>query len=92
MEFEKWLEKHQVDSWECNSGIGGNEAHISIKALGEWAYLQIKNTLKSRYMPKFDSIDFYLSLADDEGTIQYYEIAVACLGKKEILKRMKREY
>jgi len=93
--FEGFLKKKSLsvgDSWinvpYDDIGDEADEQVVFLKDLGEWAWAKIltlnKEDFRKGAFDKFYSgryLDFYLI---------HKEIAVACLGKKEVEKRLKQ--
>ena len=76
MDFEKFLKKHQAEAeW--------NKYYISTKKLGNWAWdYCIERTPKA-------NLDDLFGFLNNVPTFGISEIALACLGKKEVEKRLK---
>ena len=80
MEFKKWFEKENFDAFQNNGDFYELvENVVSSSALGEWAWQTIKERLEKD--KKNINVDHYHK--------RYWEIAVACLGEKEIENRLK---
>lgn len=81
--------------------IKSNEEVVSVKALGEEAWDNCKKDLKQALWNHrdmdFDGICYFIfntwynkeKKYDEHYADVYFEIAVACLGEKEIKKRLK---
>lgn len=94
MDFEKFLKKNTVFVDAFNRVVEDplNPTYkfkaVSLESLGEWAWdnsIMIRDVLKSGF--EKDKKDYDL-MASKAGTL--YEIAVACLGRGEVKKRLKK--
>jgi len=98
MEFKELLEKkHKVD-W--HSDLNEFRDCIAVSDLGEWAWENLKETEEiEEYLDQLpsnvnDKINFesITEFADKGDWINlYWEIAIFCLGKEEIEKRLKEK-
>lgn len=97
MSFEDFLKK---ESRYPENRHPENSMCISVQALGEWAWKFILEDIKQIDMPNqakkegwvfdFPNVDAYYAQEMALNQIAlHWEIAVACLGEKEIKKRLK---
>lgn len=92
MNFEEFLKK---ESRYPENRHPENSMCISVQALGEWAWEIVKTTLKeANYESDWDEdaqnlAGVYGFFEDDFSDTPVLEIAVACLGEKEVKKRLK---
>ncbi len=102
-EFGKWLKKNKIDSIQVDDK-GNTDDVVSVRALGEWALdkaIPIIHTIYAesgarKYM-QFDVIEEYLNDVEfsepfDSSNVlnMYWEIAVYCLGRAEVERRLKQ--
>ena len=96
LDFGKWLKDKQQTQTKCVR-CGFPNLHIpiiTIKDLGEWGWNKVIALLKENGFPgdwvDGDTFCFVESFFDDEESNDYiWQIAVACLGKAEVEKRLK---
>ena len=84
MEFEEFLKKNTSDNIL-------KLAQINVKDLGEWAWKEYRKQTKhfTLYESHFEELATFLNGEYNGLRTVYLEIAVACLGKEEIEKRLK---
>jgi hypothetical protein len=75
MEFDKWLKKYKCSRRDIERGnVGIDYKFVSIHALGGLAWKESRNNKQHTPVSRED---------------RWFDLAVACLGKKEIRKRLK---
>lgn len=84
MNFEEFLKEEKKRNIRC----GGTGEVILVEDLGEWAWTFVKKGAELNEITFYD-FDKTIDFEPDTCWYSYYEIAVACLGKKEIEKRLK---
>ena len=83
MNAAEFLDKNRIDSIQIDSK-GNIEDVVSVKSLGEWAWSRIS---KDKGVLKSNNINFRLRFLN-QNNMDCASIAVACLGEKEIKKRV----
>jgi len=95
--FKEMLEKKKVNSYPDNSGVRRDTDYISIQALGQWAlekymfYINYARKTERSHYPNAGSYIYTMPGGINELLTRastYHEIAVACLGKKEVIKKI----
>ena len=77
--FVEWLKKNKFvceDGRDCMPPINDNEEAITVRALGEWAWGKVIE---------------YHEVGNYRAKELYWGIAVACLGKQKVEKRLQGE-
>ena len=88
MSFEEWLKKHELSYKDDCLHLRGSLKFVSVRALGEWAWKEVL-TLNKKDFGKGSFDKFYKGRHYDFYFI-HKNIAVACLGRKEVEKRLKK--
>lgn len=95
MSFKEFLDKQTMRSIpeKFRKVFPTNERYISVKALGEWAWIEGLGSLKEHIeesKPRvLDFEDFAQPNEFDDFGIDYFSISLGCLGGEEIKKRLK---
>jgi len=86
MIFKKFLEKK---SFVAQNMFGERDGVISINDLGEWAWIGFKRSVIELDFPLLFTYWKSCDFASQKEEKLLFDMAFACLGKKEIQKRLK---
>ncbi len=102
-EFGKWLKKNKLTNMEAiliSDVSTYSDSIIPVRALGKWAWKRFKeqyafalelyeNNLEQMPTYDFDCESWDCNEGEDESLFVFMEIAVSCLGRAEVERRLK---